>query len=80
MTHEASFKLTTSATHSYLEPLAANGLPFIVQRNGFAIVALKWAMNPSILCWRCCLEVKLPRRRSLRTRIENQISIWLIQG
>src|SRR5664279_2026661 len=36
-------------------------------------------MKSSILCWRCSLEVKLPRRRSLRTRIENQISIWLIQ-
>src|ERR1700735_4874922 len=36
-------------------------------------------MKLSILCWRCCLDVKLPRRRSLRTRIENQISIWLSQ-
>jgi hypothetical protein len=34
-------------------------------------------MKRSIPCWRCSLGVKLPRRSSLRTRIENQISISL---
>jgi hypothetical protein len=29
---------------------------------------LMQAMNASILCLRCALEAKLPRRRSLRTR------------
>jgi len=33
-------------------------LPFIGQRKGLAIVALKWAMKLSILCWRCSLDLK----------------------
>src|ERR1043166_4591668 len=34
-------------------------------------------MNCSILVRSAFLLAKLPRRRSFRTRIENQISIWL---
>src|SRR6478736_7597958 len=34
-------------------------------------------MNCSILVRRAFLLAKLPRRRSFRTRMENQISIWL---
>jgi hypothetical protein len=47
----------------------------MVERNGLAMARLKWAMNASIRCLRCASEVKLPRRSSLRTRMENQISI-----
>src|SRR5262245_35455528 len=36
-------------------------------------------MNASILVRTAFLLAKLPRRRSLRTRMENQISIWLSQ-
>src|ERR1700722_9806555 len=36
-------------------------------------------MKLSIRCCRRSVEVKLPRRRSLLTGIENQISIWLSQ-
>src|SRR5438128_5531108 len=34
-------------------------------------------MNCAVLTRRACLEAKSPRRRSLRARMENQISIWL---
>src|SRR6202049_2599518 len=36
-------------------------------------------MNCSILMRKSFLVAKLPRRRSFRTRMENQISIWLSQ-
>lgn len=36
-------------------------------------------MKPSILALRSLVETKLPRRITLRTRIENQLSIWLSQ-
>jgi hypothetical protein len=42
-------------------------------------MALKCAMKLSIRYLRCSFEVKLPRRSILRIRMENQISIWLIQ-
>ena len=51
----------------------------MVQRKGFAMVRLKYAMNSSILVRSAFLLAKLPRRRSFRTRMENQISIWLSQ-
>lgn len=31
-------------------PQATSGLPFMVQRKGFAMVSLKYEMNPSIRC------------------------------
>jgi len=34
----------------------------MVQRKGLAMVWLKSPMNASIRCFRCSLEVKLPRR------------------
>ena len=55
------------------------GFASMVQRKGFAMVRLKYAMNSSILVRSAFLLAKLPRRRSFRTRMENQISIWLSQ-
>lgn len=49
----------------------------MVHLDGFSIVSLKLAMNSSMRSLRFWREVKLARRRSFRTRIENQISIWL---
>ena len=48
-------------------------------QNGLARVRLKYAMKTSMRAFRRSLEVKLTRRRSLRARMENQISIWLSQ-
>jgi hypothetical protein len=56
---------------------AASGRPFMVHLNGLAMTRLKYPMNASILAFRSALEEKSPRRMTLRTRIENQISIWL---
>jgi hypothetical protein len=36
----------------------------------------KQAMDASIRCFNPAADMKLPRRRSLRARMENQISIW----
>jgi len=54
---------------------ATRGFAVMVHRKGFAMVALKYAMNCSILVRSCFLLAKLPRRSSLRTKMENQISI-----
>src|SRR3954467_10128365 len=64
---------TPRATH------AASGLPIMVHLNGFAGGRVKEAMKASMRAFRSCWEVKLARRSSLRTRMENQISIWFSQ-
>ncbi len=43
------------------------------------MVLLKKSMKLEIFAFRSSTEVKLPRRMTLRARIENHISIWLSQ-
>ncbi len=47
-----------------------------VQRKGFAKTSLKYAMNRLSLSFRSAVEVKLPRRMTLRMITPKTISIW----
>jgi len=49
----------------------------MVDLKDLAKVRLKKAMKASMRAFQCFLELKLAQRRSLRARIENQITIWL---
>ena len=53
-----------------------NGLPVKVQRNGLAKTSLKYAMKLNSLVRKSSIEVKLPRRTTLRMITPNTISIW----
>lgn len=60
---------------SHRSSLTIRRRPLIVQCTGLVMVWSKRVMNDSIRCVGCALEVELPRRSGLHTRIESRISI-----